>query len=315
MALDTTTSARPATATDRYREAERALWAHYGLAPTERFVDIPEPSVRLRVVEVGAGEPVVFLPGTLVAGPAWGALVRELPDRRCLLVDPPGVGLSAPLAYPAGGYGVTVTAIMRGLFDGLGLERATVIGQSSGAVWALRAALAMPSRIRRVVLLGGGPVVDELEVPGFIARLASPVGALIVRLPLSPDRARSIMRRSGHAATLDAGGIPDELPNWMTSLARDTRSMHAERAMVRTLVRRGGWQPGLTFSDRELAAIGPPVSWVVGETDPVGSIDLWRRTATRMPRAEVTMVPGAGHLPWLDDPATVAGVIRSATDH
>ena len=102
MALDTTTSARPATATDRYREAERALWAHYGLAPTERFVDIPEPSVRLRVVEVGAGEPVVFLPGTLVAGPAWGALVRELPDRRCLLVDPPGVGLSAPVAYPAG---------------------------------------------------------------------------------------------------------------------------------------------------------------------------------------------------------------------
>lgn len=315
MALDTTTSARPATATDRYREAERALWAHYGLAPTERFVDIPEPSVRLRVVEVGAGEPVVFLPGTLVAGPAWGALVRELPDRRCLLVDPPGVGLSAPLAYPAGGYGVTVTAIMRGLFDGLGLERATVIGQSSGAVWALRAALAMPSRIPRVVLLGGGPVVDELEVPGFIARLASPVGALIVRLPLSPDRARSIMRRSGHGATLDAGGVPDDLPNWMAALARDTRSMHAERAMVRTLVRRGGWKPGLTFRDRELAAIEPPVSWVVGETDPVGSIDLWRRTAARMPRAEVTMVPAAGHLPWLDDPATVAGVIRSATDH
>jgi len=123
------------------------------------------------------------------------------------------------------------------------------------------------------------------------------------------------MRRSGHGATLDAGGIPDELPNWMASLARDTRSMHAERAMVRTLVRRGGWKPGLTFRDRELAAIEPPVSWVVGETDPVGSIDLWRRTAARMPRAEVTMVRAAGHLPWLDDPATVAGVIRSATDH
>ena len=312
MALETTTSIRPAAGVDRYRQAEQALWDHYGLAPTERFVEIAEPSVRLRVVDVGAGEPIVFVPGTMVTGPAWGALIRELPDRRCLLVDRPGEGLSSPIDYPPGRYGETVSAVMRGLFDELDLERATVVGHSIGTVWALRAALAMPSRVSRVVLLGSGPVVDELEVPPFIARIASPLGAIIVRLPFSADRARSIMRDSGHGATLDAGGVPDELPNWMAAFVRDTRSMRHERAMIRTLVGGRRWKPGLTFDDRELGGIEPAVSWVVGTADPIGSIDLWKRVATRMRRAGITIIDNAGHLPWVDDPRAVAKAIRRA---
>jgi pimeloyl-ACP methyl ester carboxylesterase len=278
----------------------------------ERFVDVTEPSVRIRVVEVGSGEPIVFVPGTMVTGPAWGALVAELAGYRCLLIDRPGEGLSSPVTYPSGRYGATVSAVMRGLFDELKLERATVVGHSIGTVWALRAALALPSRVSRVVLLGGGPLVDDLEVPPFIARIASPLGAVMVRLPLSAERARSMMRDSGHAATLDAGGIPDELPNWLATFARDTPSMRYERAMVRTLVGRGRWKPGLTFDDRELAAIEAPVSWAVGSADPIGSIELWKRVAMRMRRAEITIVDNAGHLPWLDDPAAVADLVRQA---
>jgi 2-hydroxy-6-oxonona-2,4-dienedioate hydrolase len=310
MALDTTTAARPVAGIDRYRQAEAALWGRYGLSPTERFVDIGEPSGRLRVIEVGSGDPIVFVPGTMVTGPAWGALVRELAGRRCLLVDRPGQGLSAPLSYPEGGYGSTVAAVMLGLFDGLKLDSATLVGHSIGDVWALRAALAMPSRVSRVVLLGGGPVVDELAVPSFIARIASPLGAIMVRLPLSADRARSILRDSGHGATLDAGRVPDELPTWMAAFARDAPSMRHERAMVRTLVGGGRWKPGLTFDPGELAAIEQPLAWIVGSADPIRSADLWARTAKRMPRAEVTIVDNAGHLPWLDDPAAVGGVIR-----
>jgi pimeloyl-ACP methyl ester carboxylesterase len=314
MALETTTSVRPSVGADRYRQAEQALWHRYGLAPVERFVTVEKPAARLRVVEVGSGEPIVFVPGTMVTGPAWGGLIRELRDRRCLLVDRPGEGLSSPVDYPHGRYGETVSAVMRGLFDELKLERAIVVGHSIGTVWALRAALAMPSRVSRVVLVGGGPVVDELEVPPFIARIASPLGAIIVRLPLSPDRARSIMRDAGHAATLDAGGIPDELAAWLAAFARDTPSMRHERAMVQTVVGRSHWKPGLTFDDRELAAVEPPVDWIVGSADPIGSIELWKQIATRMPRARITIVDNAGHLPWLDDPRTVADGIRRAMD-
>ena len=219
--------------------------------------------MRLRVVELGSGSPIVFFPGTLVTGAAWAALVRELAGDRCLLVDRPGQGLSSAVDVPPGGYGATVSRIAEGLFDTLELGRATVVGHSIGAVWALRAALAMPSRVERVVLLGSGPVVDELEVPDFIARIASPLGAIIVRLPFSAGRARSIMRDSGHGATLDAGGVPDELANWMAAFANETRSMRNERSTVRMIVGKGGWRPGLTFDDRELASIKAPLSWIV----------------------------------------------------
>jgi len=41
-----------ASKTERYRERERALWDQYGLAPTERFIELASPKVKLRVVEV-----------------------------------------------------------------------------------------------------------------------------------------------------------------------------------------------------------------------------------------------------------------------
>ena len=87
---------------ERYRAAERNLWDHYALRPTERFVELRSPAVTLRVVEVGSGRPVLFVPGTGGTGPYWGALLRELPDCHCLMLDRPGWGLSAPIDYTAG---------------------------------------------------------------------------------------------------------------------------------------------------------------------------------------------------------------------
>jgi hypothetical protein len=43
----------------KYRHAEAALWEHYGVEPTEQFIDLHAPRVRLRVVEVGSGDPIV----------------------------------------------------------------------------------------------------------------------------------------------------------------------------------------------------------------------------------------------------------------
>jgi hypothetical protein len=87
MELETITTVRPKTGVDRYRQAEETLWRYYGLEHREQFVEFADPQSRLRVVEVGSANPIVFLPGTMVTGPAWGAFVRELAGYRCLLVD------------------------------------------------------------------------------------------------------------------------------------------------------------------------------------------------------------------------------------
>ncbi|MET0816972.1 MAG: alpha/beta hydrolase [Solirubrobacteraceae bacterium] len=292
--------------TQRYREAERALWRHYDIEPAERFVDVG--GVRLRVLEVGSGESVLFVHGT--GGPgAWPALVRELSGCRCLLLDRPGWGLSEPVAYSGRDYRAFVADLLCGVLDVLGLDRAHVAGASIGNVWALALAARHPVRVGRVVLLGGGPLLPEVPVPVFVALVASPLGRIMARRPQDPNTTRSHLRRLGHGASLDAGLIPHEFLDWRFALTRDTPALRNEREMIRALVRGRSFRPGLTFGDRELAAITQPVLHVCGTADPVGSVRAWQRLARLLPDARLELVDGAGHVPWFDDPARVAGEI------
>jgi pimeloyl-ACP methyl ester carboxylesterase len=292
--------------TQRYRQAERALWEHWGLEPSERFIDLDSPRARLRVLEVGSGDPVLFVHGTGGSGPYWAPLVRELDGFRCLMIDRPGWGLSSPIDFSKSEYGRLIADVLNGALDALGVDRAHVIGASIGDVWALRLAQRHPSRVGRIVLLGGGPLLPDVPVPRIIRLIASPIGAIMVRLPDKPGRVRSIMRQIGHGASLDAGRIPDEYIEWRATLSNETDSMRNERAMIRAIVCRRGFRPGLTFDDAELAAIRQPTLLVYGTMDPNGPLDLWRRCAGLLPEGELHTLNDGGHLPWLDDPSQVA---------
>jgi pimeloyl-ACP methyl ester carboxylesterase len=151
--------------------------------------------------------------------------------------------------------------------------------------------------------------VPETGVPVVIRLLASPAGALMIRMPEKPARIRSMLRQAGHGPSLDAGRIPDEYIAWRLAVARETDSMRHEREMVRAIVRGRSYRPGLTFEDAELAAIRQPTLHVYGTADPVGSPDLWRHVAGVLPRGELRLVDGAGHLPWLDEPGQVSAAV------
>lgn len=124
--------------------AEQALWRRYGLEPAERFVELRESATRLRIIEVGAGPPVLLIPGSGGTGPYWAPLVRELSGFRCLMLDRPGWGLSAPIDYASAPYWSQVTAVLAGVLDALRLDRVDVIGASIGGAWGLRLAQSDP---------------------------------------------------------------------------------------------------------------------------------------------------------------------------
>lgn len=315
MASQAAASLEANSRAQRYRRVEQALWDHYGLAATEHFVQLDQPPVRLRVVEIGSGDPVMFVHGTPGMGPYWGPLLQCLPGFRALLLDRPGWGLSEPLDYSRHRYPSVTADVMRGVMDGLGLRRAAVVGHSIGNVWALRIALAEPQRITAVGLMGGGPIVDEIAPPSFIRLLASPIGAIITRFPQSRGLIEKMLRESGHGPSLEAGRVPDAFFEWRTALSRHTASMRHERDMVKVLLGRNGWRPGLTFSADELASVQQPVAWALGSADVVGSVELWTRAARQMAQAELRVIEGTGHLPWLDAPDQVAGELRRAFSH
>jgi pimeloyl-ACP methyl ester carboxylesterase len=296
--------------TERYRRAERALWNYYGLEPIERFVQLASPAVRLRVQEVGSGDPVLFVHGGLYPGAVVASLFRELPGYRCIAVDRPGCGLSSAIDWRGSDYGRVATDVMGGLVDALGLERTHVMGHSIGAVWALRLAAEHASRVGHIGILGASPVLPEMQPPSFLRTLASPIGAIITRVPQMKGMVRSILRQDGHGPSLDAGLIPDEIFEWHMALMRDTSTMRNERAMIRdAVIGQQGWRPALTFEAGELAAIRNPTLYVIGTADPEGSVDFARHIVRQLPNAELQVI-GRGHVPWFDDAPAVGNAFR-----
>jgi 2-hydroxy-6-oxonona-2,4-dienedioate hydrolase len=301
------TPRRP-SAMERYLAAETRLWQHYGLAPRERFVEIARPRTRLRVLEAGSGPPVLFIHGTVGPG-GWPSLVAGLPGVRSLALDRPGWGRSTPVDFPRAGYRAFVADLVAATLDALGIERVDIVGGSIGDLWALSLAERHPDRVGRLVLLGGGPLIPTVGVPPFIRVVTSPLGAIIVRLPVSPDRARSILRGSGHGASLDAGTIPEAFVDWRVANDTDTSAMRHERSMARQVVSGSAYRPGITFDDDELRAIEAPVLLVYGTADPTGDADTWRAFAAALPKGSLEVIDGAGHMPWFDEPARVAALV------
>ena len=306
-ALDTS---RAGGRADRFRRAEAAVWARYGLTPTSRFVEVANPRLRLRVREVGQGRPILLVHGTI--GPvAWAPFIAAMGDvGRFIILERPGWGGSQPLDYGRHpDYRALAADILAGVLDTLGIDRAIVVGGSIGDVWALSLAERYPERVERVALLGGGPLLARLRPPSMIRVLATPLGALIVRLPMSEARIRSILVDSGHAASVADGRIASEFIDCRVSVANDTPAMRHERAMVRHVIRGGGWRPDMPFDEPALGRIVAPALMVAGPNDNMGDPETWRAFMAAMPHGRFELVEGAGHMPWFDEPALVASLV------
>jgi len=297
--------------TCRYRTAERMVWEHYRLQPTERFFNLGAARARIRVVEVGSGPPILFAHGTAGSGPAFAPLISHLSAFRCLLFDRPGFALSSPVSYAAGSFGSTIADLQRHLLDALGIPIVDVVGHSIGGLFALRFASHYPTRVRRIVLLGGGPMIEAAGVPPIIRLIASPLGGLAVKLMATRLVTRGMIRANGHGRSLANGRIPRAWVDWRTSVTRDTDSMHHERAMVQAIVEGNSYRPGVTFAEPELRAIAHPTLMVYGTADRSGGQAVWGRLVDTMPNARIQLIDGAGHMVWLDEAGRVASETAS----
>lgn len=302
-------SAPPTTASaNAFRAAERSLWDAYGLVAQERWIEVPETRTRVRLQEIGTGDPIIFIGGTGGTGASWAPIVRELPGRRSIILDRPGWGLSSPVDYRTDAYGSIAARVVAAVLDGLDLERVDLVGGSIGAIWVLHAAHRYPDRVGRVVLLGGMPHPD-VPLPTFIRLLRSPVGALMVRMPMNDGMLRKQLEALGHGSTLADGGMNAYIA-WRLAFQRHTASMRHEREMVRAITRGDGFRPGVTLDADALAGIAQPALMLFGTADPTGNADVWRRFVDRLPHGELELVPDAGHNLFWDDPQGVGRSTR-----
>ena len=294
----------------RYRDAEAALFADAGIDPIERRIDLPTIGTVARVLEIGDGNPTVFLHGGPDAAATWSYLAAAATGVRCYLVDRPGCGLSEPprTIPTAADLPAYVSRLSVDVLDALGLERATVVGCSFGGYSALRSAADHPDRVDRVVLAGCPAFVPGWNPPKLATMLRTPLlGRLLLAAPATPHTVRLSLRQLGHRRSLAAGRIPEPMLAWVLAWQRHTNTLRNDATMIVGCgTWRGGFDPRLDFDENDLGAVTVPCQILSGTDDPVGGVDVTDRLASSLPDATVEVLDHAGHLPWLDDPVRSA---------
>jgi pimeloyl-ACP methyl ester carboxylesterase len=294
----------------RYRRAEAALWASLGAEPAEARLRLDRTGAEVRVQELGAGPTVVLVHGASNAGTSWAPLVARLDGFRCVVLDRPGCGLSPPLGCRLADMAAVrsfADDLVADVLDALAVDRAHVVGTSFGGYFALRAAAAHPERVDHLATLGwsfGAPV----GATPLVMRIAAQphLGRVATRIRPTERMARSMLRQIGLRAAVDAGRFGPAEMAWFLSLLRDTPTMRNEvDALPRVLTMRGFDDATLLAAD-VLDRVAAPTYLLWGTDDPMGGPDIATAFAAGLPRAQLELLPGAGHAPWMDDPDLVA---------
>lgn len=243
---------------------------------------------------VEAGSPdlpdLVLLHGGLVStNPLWdvtpfsyGSHLTVLGERFHVIA--PDARASGRTGHSGGEVSLSLLADdVAALIEALALDRPAVAGFSNGGMTATIMAIRHPGVARAIVNDAGCDVFDP-ESPSFL-KLRQIFGGSDDATEADPDAVEaSFGADPGMAAFLsmmkadqDAGGGPG---HWRTYL--------------RHFFELGRHWPGYTFAD--FAAIDVPVLVVGGDTDDHSPVEDCVRTYRALPRAELAILPGTGHV-------------------
>ncbi len=300
----------------RFREAERRLWDSVGVTPTERRVYLERRKISVRVQEVGEGPTVLLVHGGANGGSSWASLVSRLEGFHCIMLDRPGCGVSEPISEAfsdLAGVEEYADTMIPDVLDALGLDRAHVVATSFGGYFALRGAAAHPDRFDRIVEFGWTIGAPMAKVP-FTMRIATVpgVGWIMARVPPNERAVRMILRQIGLGAALESGRFTQESIDWFLALLRDTPTLRNERKVTpRVILPVHGMNERVLLSANLLAGIHAPTQFIWGEEDPNGGAEIARQFVGLLPNADLELMPGVGHAPWMDDPDHCASTTSS----
>jgi 3-oxoadipate enol-lactonase len=205
--------------------------------------------------------------------------------------DLPGFG-ETPL--PAGP--VALWATLRDLLDHLGVERAVVAGASLGGRAAVDLALAVPERVRALVLVGSGLAGHRFAEPALFELW---------------DRSEAALERGDHE---EAARV--EIGTWVAGMGRGPEAVDPEvgrrvREMLLAAYAHGEAdleEPDPPAAGR-LGEVAVPALVVVGEHDRPDIHAMAGALAAGIPRAERAVLPGTAHLPSMERPEACNQVV------
>lgn len=258
---------------------------------------------RIAYLDVGTGPPVILIHGFGGSMWQWEHQQQALAgDFRVLTLDLPGSGLSdkPDIEYRPD----QLLDFFIGFMDAVHLPHATLVGNSMGAGLAIGMALEHPTRVSKLVLIGGLP-------PQLLLKLTSPSirRALETRTPtwvvsfgswLFGDlMTESIMQEFIHNPALLTPAVIERSN-------RNRRRPGLIRPIMAARKTLPLWEAGFAM---RLHTLSHPTMIIWGEQDRVFPLSVGEELRRTIPGSQLVTIPDAGHLPQWEQPDLVNSVL------
>lgn len=275
--------------------------------PESRFIDVNGFRVHYRQTGCGTGPVVVLLHGSFLSIRSWAKVMGPLAESATVVAfDRPAFGLTSR-PVPATGNEARYSPeaqsdLIISLMDRLGIDRAVLVGNSTGGTLALLTALRRPERVQGIVLVGAmiysGYATSE--VPAFMKpfmKLATPLFSRLMRRIITKLYDRNIRGFWHVKSRLSDGELAafrDDLMvgDWSRAfweLFLETHHLHFER---------------------RLQSIAVPSLVVTGEHDLTVKAEESLRLAKELPGASLEVIPDCAHLPQEEQPQAFVEAVR-----
>lgn len=251
------------------------------------------PTIRAGDVDVyyeecGAGDPIIWIPGTGLAGSMWRThqVAHFSGHYRCITVDLRGSGQTTGGILPP-----TVADLatdVAGLMEALHLAPAHVVGLSLGSAVAQELALRHADRVRSLVLAAtwSSTRIEKHMQRHFESRLYA--------LENGP-----VDVYAQFAFWMSSPSVIDEEPELQAAVELELTA-HMSRRMDGTAAH---FRADLVHDTADrLSQISCPTLVVYGEEDRITLPRYNERVAASIPGSTMRAVPRAGHLVWLERP-------------
>ena len=280
-----------------------------GRPPLLRVIDVETSGATIRSVVAGEGsEPVICIHGLGSNKSSFFETVSALtPDHTVHAIDLPGFGGSskpARGAYDAAYFARAVLDYM----EGVGLERAHLVGNSMGGRIALEVALADPDRAITVSLLAPALAFRKRRELVPLVKLMRPELAAIPH-PVREARVRAffwgLFARPERLDPASADVAADEFCRTYRSRAARIAFFAALRNIYLDAPhgKRGLWT--------RLAGLRPPALFVWGDSDRLVPVGFSRHVSDAVPSARQVILPECGHVPQVELAHRTNSLIRS----
>ena len=253
-----------------------------------------DDGLKLYYEETGAGVPIIFVHEFAGDYRTWEAQVRHFSRRyRCVTYNARG--------YPPSDVPAEVESYsqqharddIRSVMDGLGIQRAHVVGNSMGGFAALHFGMGCSDRALSCVVAGCGYGAHPAQYAQFQAQSRA-----LAKTMLEEGMVK-VAATYGHGAARLQLQAKD--PHGFAEFIR-TFSEHSAQGSANTMLGYQARRPSLYDLTADMARIAVPVLIIAGdEDDPVLEPSLLMKRT--IPGAALAVLPGSGHMTNLEEPA------------